>query len=284
MTGVQVPTERPAGGSDDPPPGAGRWFEDFTVGERFTSAPRPVTADDLAAFTRLSGDDHPLHTGPDAILQGPFGVAVAMGLLQSLGLHGEAVQGLLDTHWSYAAPIRVGDVVHLELVITATRRTRSGTRGLVTRHMRLVGDDGVTRQEGTTTALLAARTGGPDDDRRAFGTLGWARAVVEALGPGFAETLATWDGTVGLRAGEDEVHLRVYRGAVIDVSPRAPHGATFTVAADPLTWSELVEAPDNPFMRLAMGGRFTVSGDGYEYLRLTRALHQLVDAVREVAR
>ena len=56
------------------------------------------------------------------------------------------------------------------------------------------------------------------------------------------------------------------------------------LAADHLTWLELVEGADNPFMRLAMTGRFTVTGDGYEYLRLTAALHQLADAAREVAR
>ncbi|WP_433802091.1 MaoC/PaaZ C-terminal domain-containing protein [Actinomycetospora sp. CA-084318] len=263
--------------------GTGRWLEDFVVGERFTSATRTVTADDLAAFTRLSGDDHPLHTGPAAMLQGPFGIAVAMGLMQSLGLHGEAVAGLLDTHWSYRAPIRVGDVVHLELTILRVRRTRSGTRGTVTRHMRLVGDDGVTRQEGTTTALVTARTPGPDDDRRAFGTVGWGRALVDALDPEVATVLETWDGTIGLRCDDDEVHLRVYRGAVIDVSRRAPHGATFTLVADASTWLELVEAPDNPFLRLAMTGRLSATGDGYEYLRLTRALHLVVDAARAIA-
>ncbi|MCD2186994.1 SCP2 sterol-binding domain-containing protein [Actinomycetospora soli] len=261
----------------------GRWFEDFAVGERFTSAGRPVTADDLAAFTRLSGDDHPLHAGPGAMLQGPFGIAVAMGLMQSLGLHGEAVQGLLDTHWHYRAPIRVGDVLHLELMILRARRTRSGTRGTVTRHMRLVGDDGATRQEGTTTALVAARTSGPDDDGRAFGTVGWGRAVVDALDPETAAVLETWDGTIGLRCDDDEVHLRVYRGAVIDVSRRAPHGATFTLVADAATWLELVEAPDNPLLRLAMTGRVSATGDGYEYLRLTRALHLIVDAARAIA-
>ena len=29
--------------------------------------------------------------------------------------------------------------------------------------------------------------------------------------------------------------------------------------------------------------RFTVTGDGYEYLRLTSALHRLADAAREIA-
>ncbi|MEJ2861182.1 MaoC/PaaZ C-terminal domain-containing protein [Actinomycetospora flava] len=264
---------------------ADRWFEDFAVGERWTSPPRPVTAEDLADFTRVSGDDHPLHAGPDAILQGPFGVAVAMGLLQRLDIHGDAVLGLLDTHWAYRRPVRVGDVLTLEVTIVRCRRTSAGDRGVVTRAMRLRNDAGETVQEGTTAAMIAARREGPDAVGRAFGTVAWAEALADEVD--LADDLAGWDGTIGLRSGDDsggdEAHLRVYRGRVIEVSRRAPRGATFTLGADPATWLELVEAPDNPFMRLAMAGRFTVTGDGYEYLRLTSALHRLADAAREIA-
>ncbi|GAA4553823.1 hypothetical protein [Pseudonocardia xishanensis] len=260
--------------------GPGREFEDFTVGERFTSAPRAVTAEDLAAFTALSGDDHPLHA-EGGILQGPFGIAVAMGLMQTLGLHGEAVRGLLDTHWSYRAPIRVGDVLRLELAIVRCRRTRGGTRGVVTRHMRLVDDAGRTVQEGTTSALVDARGTGPDAVGRAFGTVAWAEALVAALTPEFAEHVASWDGAIGLRAGEDEVHLRIYRGRVIEVAPRAARGATFVVEADEPTWLELATGAD--LTRFAMTGRIGMRGDGYEYLRLTRVLHLIVAAAREIA-
>lgn len=272
-------TEQAARAGTDP----GRYFEDFAVGERFTSGYREVTAEDLAGFTRISGDDHPLHAGPDGILQGPYGVAVAMGLLQSLGLHGSAVLGLLDTHWSYRRPIRVGDAVALRLTIVRCRRTSGGDRGVVTRHMALVDPGGAVVQEGTTATLLAARGTGPDPVGRAFGTVGWGRALAERLAPAFADTLATWDGAIGLRAGEQEVQLRVYRGRVIEASGRAATGATFTVEADELTWLELVEAPDNAFTRFAMSGRFGVRGNGYEYLRLTSALHLIVDAARELA-
>ncbi|WP_433503872.1 MaoC/PaaZ C-terminal domain-containing protein [Pseudonocardia halophobica] len=263
--------------------GPGRRFEEFTVGERFTSAPRTVTATDLAEFTRLSGDDHPLHTGPDGILQGPFGLAVAMGLLQSLGLHGSAIRGLLDTHWSYRLPLRVGDTVHLEMTVVRCRRTRKGDRGVVTRHMRLVDEQGRTVQEGTTAALVDAAGPGPDPVGRAFGTVAWGEALVAGLAPEFAESLATWDGAVGLRAGEHEVCLRVYRGKVIEVASRAALGPTFTVETDELTWTELVTAPANEFTRFAMSGRFGMRGNGYEYLRLTRALHLIVDAARGIA-
>jgi acyl dehydratase/putative sterol carrier protein len=264
--------------------GPGRRFEDFTVGERFTSGPRTVTAEDLDDFTRLSGDDHPLHTGPDGILHGPYGVAVAMGLLQSLGLHGTAVRALLDTHWRYRLPLRVGDTVRLEMTVVRCRRTRRGDQGVVTRHMRLVDERGRTVQEGSTAALLDARGRGPDPVDRAFGTIGWGEALAACLGPEFAESLASWDGAIGLRAGDHEVCLRVYRGKVIEVAGRVLLGPTFTVEADELTWTELVTAPVNDFTRFAMTGRVKTRGNGYEYLRLTRPLHLIVDAARSVAR
>jgi acyl dehydratase len=277
-----------------PGPAAGGYFEDFSVGQRFTSGSRTVSAADLSDFTRLSGDDHPVHTDPGQpggpMLQSPFGLALAMGLLQTLELHGDrsatTVLGLLDTHWSYRRPVGVGDELHLDLTIVRCRRRCSGDRGVVTRHMVLADAEGETRQEGTTSVLLAARGTGPDPVGRAFGTTGWGEALATRLGeiPDFAETLESWDGTIGLRAGEHEVHLRVYRGRVIEVSRRAARGATFTVEADELTWTELVGATSNEFMRRTMSGQFAVRGNGYEYQRLTGALNLLADAARALAR
>ncbi len=266
------------------------WFEDFAVGQRFTSAPRTVTGTDLADFTRISGDDHPLHTAPAAdgsapILQGPFGVAVAMGLLQGLGLSREPVVGLLDTHWRYLAPVRVGDVLTLQLTVVRCRRTSRGDRGVVTRHMALADAAGRVRQEGTTAALLRARSEGPDPVGRDFGSVAWGRALAGHLADDgrFAAALASWDGAIGLRAGTDEVHLRVYRGAIVEVSSRAALGATFTLEADERTWLELATAPVNDFVQRSMRGQFSVRGNGYEYLRLTRPLSHVVDAARALA-
>lgn len=262
---------------------SGRWFEDFTVGETFTSSPRVITAHDRAAFTQLSGDDHPLHAEPDGLLHGPFGIAVAMGLLHGLGLHGSAVLGLLDTHWDYRRPLRVGDAVRLRMTVVRCRRTSDGARGVVTRHMRLLDERGDTVQEGTTSALFKARGSGPDRPGRAFGTVAWGEALSGRLPPDFAEALAGWDGAIGLRAGSHEVCLRVYRGRVIEVAGRAALGPTFTLEADELAWTELVTAPRNEFTRFAMAGRFAVRGNAYEYLRLTRPLHLIAEAARAAA-
>ena len=74
---------------DAPPDVRAMWFEDFRPGQRFATGSRTVTAEDLRAFTALSGDAHPVHVDAagaaaagfdQPILQGPFGLAAFFGL------------------------------------------------------------------------------------------------------------------------------------------------------------------------------------------------------------
>jgi acyl dehydratase/putative sterol carrier protein len=270
------------------------FFEDFVVGRRFESGPRTVSEQDLKGFTEISGDRHPLHTDAryaagtrfgSPILQGPFGVAVFFGLFHELHLVDESVVALLDTNWRYLAPIQVGDTLRFEMTITGCRRTSKGTEGVVNRHVVLLNQRDERVQEGTTAVLVRARGTGPDPVSHAFGTPAWAAALAQRLAGDERFTCATssWDGTVGLRCGEAEVHLRIYRGKVIEVTRRAPHGATFTLGASELVWSELITGPRNDFMQRAMRGQFQVTGSGYEYLRLTKVLHVIVDNARALA-
>lgn len=185
--------------------------------------------------------------------------------------------------WRQVRPISPGGELCAELTVTRCRRVRDD-EGQVTRHVVVRDQDGEPLREGTVTVSVPARGEGPDPAGRAFGTTEWATEVVAALGPDFADATATWDGTIGLRSGAEEVHLRIYRGRVVDVTRRAPLGATFTLGASELTWTELVTGPVNDFMRRAMLGQFEVTGSGYEYLRLTKVLDQLITSAREVAR
>lgn len=272
------------------------YFEDFAVGQRFESGTREVTGHDLEVFTDVSGDRHPLHVGSERaagtgasgpVLQGPFGVAVFFGLLHDMQGERAPVVALLDTNWRYLAPVRVGDVLRFEMTITRCRRTSNGHQGVVNRHVVLLNQHDERVQEGTTAVLVEARGAEPTEDAvsRAFGTVGWATALADTLGTDerFTSAISNWDGTVGLRCGQEEAHFRLYRGRVVEVTRRAPNGPTFTLGADELVWTELITGPRNDFMQRAMRGQFEVSGSGYEYLRLTKVLHVLVDHARELA-
>ncbi|MEO8751383.1 MAG: MaoC/PaaZ C-terminal domain-containing protein [Casimicrobiaceae bacterium] len=265
-------------------------FEDFRLGQRFAGGERVVTADDVAAFTSLSGDRHPLHTDPAyavaqgfdrTLVQGPFALAGFFGWWFALGLAPKSLIALLDTNWRYLAPIHVGDRLRYEMTITRCHRASAGGRGIVGRAMRVFNQEGVLTQEGSTSVLVRTR-GAEAFIGQELMTRAWAERIGARLNDdtAFRSATATWDGTIGIADERDEVEFRVYRGKVLEAGVRSPNGPTFTVLASDRTWAELVSAPANDFMRQAMQGAFSVRGAAYEYLRFMRAFGLVVDAAR----
>lgn len=278
------------------PPGPGTnapYFEDFEVGQRFTGPERVFSAEVVQAFAEISGDEHPLHTEPGhsrdgrPLVHGPLGLSGFFGWHYRLGLSTH-VEAAFDTRWEYLAPLYVGDAVTYEMTVTRCRRTSKLTNGIVGRHVVVRNQHGTVVQEGQTSALVTARAAVDDHEARlgrAFPSLPWGRRLAERLNEAcaFTETTSTWDGTIGLGFGFDELLFRVYRGRVIDCGTRLPGGPTFTVRAPDVVWVELFTGPVNDFTRRAMNGRFVVDGNAYEYLRMTRAIVALVDEARVLA-
>jgi hypothetical protein len=183
-----------------------------------------------------------------------------------------------------------GPVRH-ELLVTAIRPAKSGST--VSARWRVLTESG-------DAPLLSGSLGFASSDsheaetqaRFRFCSAEWGRLVAPLLEANEAFTSATsaYDGTIGLASGVssggpvDEVHFRIYRGRVVGVSRRSVLGADFVLRADELTWLELILGERNDFMDRAMQGAFSASGSGYEYLRLTKVLVQIIDAARAVAR
>ena len=59
-------------------------------------------------------------------------------------------------NWRFAAPMFIGDVVHLRLTIGAKRLTRSG-RGMVDRQFELIRADGSIPQHGESPMVILRR-------------------------------------------------------------------------------------------------------------------------------
>ena len=55
-----------------------RYLEDFQVGERWVSAPTPITEAEIVAYG-LANDPQPIHTDPEWAKTGPFGGLIASG-------------------------------------------------------------------------------------------------------------------------------------------------------------------------------------------------------------
>ena len=57
------------------------YYEDFSIGDEFTSPGRTVTETDVSVFAGLSGDYNPLHTDEEFAKETIFGTRIAHGLL-----------------------------------------------------------------------------------------------------------------------------------------------------------------------------------------------------------
>lgn len=117
---------------------------------------------------------------------------------------------------------------------------------------------------------------------QAPGSRQWAALLHERLRADarFAELIETYDGTIGLRIGGREVHIRCYRGQVLETVPRSILGADFLVDISGAEFAALMTAESNTFMESAMQRRLSSTGSGYEYLRMTTALIRIIDVCR----
>ncbi|TCN45105.1 hypothetical protein EV641_1248 [Rhodococcus sp. SMB37] len=233
------------------------------VGSR-TATPLQVVADALAAA--------------GVVL--PAGSALAGAAVAAATV--PAVPGAcrIGSRWNAEGFVEQNESVSVGTVITRITGDR------VERHVSLRGIDGVLRESGTEIWRLddpAAVLPTPELD---FCSVEWGNLLSDSLEDdrGFTSSLSTWDGTIGLRCGDRELHLRIYKGTVVDVTRRVPHGATFTFVAPAHTWVDLVLSDTDDFMRRAISGEFSSSGDGYEYLRLTKPLNTIIAHARLIAR
>ena len=120
---------------------AGRYLEEFNVGDMIETAGRTVTETDIVMFAGLSGDYNPLHTDEEWAKNSPMGGRIAHGILvasiasglrmQSRMTEGTAI-ALLDIKETFLLPTRAGDTIHGRITITEVRPSKSKTdRGIV---------------------------------------------------------------------------------------------------------------------------------------------------------
>ena len=146
------------------------FFEDFSVGQTFTSQGRTITETDVVLFAGWSWDTNPPHTDAESmrdsrfgerIAHGMLGLSVALGLASRLGIFEDSSIALLGVDgWRFHAPIRIGDTVHVTVEITGTRPTSAGDAGILSRRFTLTNQDGVVVQSGDIGLMVATRPPG----------------------------------------------------------------------------------------------------------------------------
>jgi hypothetical protein len=235
-------------------------FEDLEIGDTFVAGPRELSA--------VEASTHPATVAAEvAALWRDSGVQ-RDALVRHVRLDGSSLRTVPDA----------GEL-SLHTVVVRLAPHRDGTSGQVTWHHELRSGSGLVVYAGRTTDVLRADDAFARRTHRDVGTVAWGEELVALLAsePRFADAVATWDGAIGFRSGDRTVELRLYRGRVLEVTRRSPHGATFTFGTDDRTWADILTGTPAPFGVRLMRGDFDVSGDPYEYLRLTKALEIVVD-------
>jgi acyl dehydratase len=144
---------------------AQRWFEDFTLGDRFESPGKTLTDAHFMFFAGMTGDAHPLHYDDEYARKTRFGRRLAHGLLlASMTAVGAStlapvieasIVAFVEQTTRFMGPVFVGDTITPRHEVVGLDRKR--TAGLVTLRVTLTNQRGDVVLEGQHRYLIAYR-------------------------------------------------------------------------------------------------------------------------------
>jgi len=154
------------GTPDQGPHARSLYFEDLVDGMVFTTSARTITEADVVQFAMLSGDWNPIHVDAESARSGMFGQRVVHGmavlsfmggLMYAAGWFASTMEALLGYEKvEFVAPVFIGDTIHCRMTIGGTRLTSTG-KGLVTRHLEVVNQEGRVVQRAISPALISRK-------------------------------------------------------------------------------------------------------------------------------
>ncbi len=118
----------------------GKTFDEFDVGDEFTTASRTITESDVVTFAGISGDFNPIHMDKEfaegtplkgRVAHGILIASIATGLGNQLAIFEGTTIAVLSMTINYKAPVKFGDTVHLQLKVTEKKETSKPGRGIV---------------------------------------------------------------------------------------------------------------------------------------------------------
>lgn len=146
---------------------AERYFDDFKVGDRFTTAAKTITETMIVDFAKVY-DPQPFHLDPVAAKQTLYGGLIASGfqtlalgfrLIWDTGILAAASMGspgFDELRW--LKPVRPGDMLRVELEVIESRPSRSKSdRGIMRGAYRYLNQNGEAVLTYTAMHLLKRR-------------------------------------------------------------------------------------------------------------------------------
>ncbi|WP_429260309.1 MaoC family dehydratase [Paraburkholderia sp. GAS334] len=145
---------------------AQRYFEDFSVGERFVLPSRTMTDALFAAFQLASGDNHPVHYdveycrahGMPGLLAHGFQIAIQTAAGAGLFPHmvQDSLKAFIEQSSRFLRPVFAGDTLYVSMEVVGLSPGR--TTGVLTLGSSVVNQRGEQVMEGTQKYLLRKRS------------------------------------------------------------------------------------------------------------------------------
>lgn len=144
------------------------YFEDFQVGQRFTSASLPMERDRLVAFA-AEFDPQPQHLGEASAATSQFGTLVASGWhtaaltmrMQMDAVFGRIPGGAMGAQvdrLTWRRPVRPGEQLHAVVEVLTARESRSRpTQGVLTLRTTTLNAEGEAVMEMEAAVLVPRR-------------------------------------------------------------------------------------------------------------------------------
>jgi acyl dehydratase len=144
----------------------GRYFEEFELGDTMTTAEHTVTAKEIQAFARLSGDDNPMHTDAEFAKTHMFGqrvahgllvLSIAQGLAWQLGFMRETVLAFRDLEWKFSRPVFIGDRIRATAEVHQRKAMSRLGGGAVIFNVKVLNQDDDVVQRGRWNVLVKSK-------------------------------------------------------------------------------------------------------------------------------
>ena len=102
--------------------------------------------------------------------------------------------------------------------------------------------------------------------------------------PDFISSGKFFDGSIQLNFGSERVWIKVFMGQAIHVTQEPlPFGYTFAIKGPMDAWRFALEGPKNRFRESVFTSRLTIEGNTIEFSRMGKAVHGLIEVLREMA-
>jgi len=152
---------------------AGRYFEDFAVGETYKHWPgRTITATDNTWFTLLTMNQHPIHFDEEYARHTEFGKplvnsALTLAIVAGMSVADVSQKAIANLGWTdikMPAPVFNGDTIYAESTVLEKRVSKSRpTQGIVTVATRAWKQDATTVMTYSRSVLVPMRGHGAED-------------------------------------------------------------------------------------------------------------------------